>query len=103
MKKHAFENEFLFCEESVNNLNSHALKRHISYVFKCSICKEDYTTADSIKNHYLHHHAAPENNMFKEIETAFNRRVTIFFATFLIWVLPVLKWLENTNTAIPLS
>ena len=66
-KKHAFENECLFCEESVNNLNTHALKRHILYVFKCSICKEDYTTADSIKNHYLHHHATPENNMFKEI------------------------------------
>ena len=52
-KKHSFENECLFCEESVNNLNTHALKRHISHIFRCGICKEDFTTTDSIKMHYF--------------------------------------------------
>ena len=81
-KKHSFINECLFCEKPVSNLNTHALKRHISHIFRCGICKEDYTTADSIKTHYIHHHATPENTIFREIETAFNRCVTTFSCNF---------------------
>ena len=72
----------MLCEELVNNLSTHALKKHISYSLKCNICKEDYTTAASMKSHYIHHHATPENNMFKEIETAFKRRVSTFSCNF---------------------
>ena len=81
-KKHSFENECLFCEESVTNLNTHALKRHISHKFRCGICKEDFATTDTIKMHYINHHSTPENSMFNEIETAFNRRVMTFSCNF---------------------
>ena len=60
----------------------HAPKRHISHIFRCGICKEDFTTKDSIKMHYIHHHLTPENSMFREIETAFNRRIMTFSCNF---------------------
>ena len=32
--------------------------------------------------HYIHHHLTPENSIFREIETAFNRRVMTFSCNF---------------------
>ncbi len=80
--KHTIEDECLFCEEKISNLNTHAVRKHISYSFKCNRCSDRFTTERDIKHHYIRKHATPVNNDFEEVETAFNRRVSTFSCNF---------------------
>ncbi len=81
-KNHTFQDECLFCEESTSNLNMHAIRKHIKFSYKCKYCKDTFPSEEDLKQHYIHQHATPINNDFKETETAFNRRVSTFSCDF---------------------
>ena len=81
-QKHTENKECKVCQKEPEHLHRHAVLNHISYLFKCKRCDDQFTTEIDIKQHYIHQHSTPENNEFQEVETAFNRRVSTFSIEF---------------------
>ncbi len=66
------------CSKTFLHPDNHAVRKHINYLYKCSLCSTRFVNENDLKTHYTSTHPIPSNNLFKEIESAFNRRIITF-------------------------
>ena len=68
-------------KQKIANRFLHADK-HIKQVYKCNLCSKNIKSLTDFHNHISSSHPTPPNSVFSVFESAFNRRITTFQASF---------------------